>query len=233
MNTVAHRRLLTGILLAAGLLAGGVIAWRLHGQGYNLREMVVRIGEWMRIQGPVPFFLLMLFLPAAGVPITVFTLSAGSVFSPTLGLPLVLLLSFICIGLNLVFTYALARWVFRPWVERLCGWLGFRLPDVPLADQRSLVVMLRLTPGPPYVFQNYLAGVARIHFSVYLTTSWVLAVLDASIYIIFGSALVHGSGRMVLTAVGLFVVLSLAGRLIYKRVKGKAGNGLADAERVR
>jgi len=33
--------------------------------------------------------------------------------------------------INISLTYCLARWVLRPWIERLCVWLDYRLPVVP------------------------------------------------------------------------------------------------------
>ena len=221
MNSVTARRLLLACMASGGLLVCGLVGWRLHSQGYGIREAV----DWTLMQvrglGPWAFFALMTILPAMGAPLTVFSLTAGSVFAPALGLPGVMLCAVLSVGLNLWFTYFLARRLVRPWIERLCAWLGYRIPEVPLADQRSLVILVRVTPGPPYVLQNYLFGIARIRFATYFTTSWILVSLDSCAYILFGDALVHGKGRMALFAVGLFVALAMCVRMLRRRLQRK------------
>lgn len=221
MKSVAARRLLLACLASAGLLVCGLVGWRLHSQGYEAGEAVDWALAQVRGLGPLAFFTLMTFLPTVGAPLTVFTLTAGSVFAPTLGLPGVVLCAVLSIGLNLVLTYVLACWLVRPWIERLCAWLGYRIPEVPLGSQRSLVILMRVTPGPPYVLQNYLFGIARLQFATYFTTSWILVSLDSCIYILFGDALAHGKGRMVLISIGLFVALTMGVRFMRQRLQRK------------
>lgn len=219
--SASSRRLRLACLLAGGLFAGlAVWAW-LHSQGYTVRESVDWALARVRSVGPVTFFTLMALVPAAGAPVTIFTFTAGSVFAPTLGMPQVLLLTYASLGINLVFTYWLARWLLRPWMVRLCAWLGYGIPAVARENQRSLVVLLRITPGPPYALQNYLLGVAGIPFPTYFFTSWLLVSLDASLYILFGDAVVQGKGRWVAVAAGLFIGLALAVKLLRSRLRAK------------
>lgn len=213
----ASRWLLLAGFAVAGMAVVGAAWWWTMRQGYDVRGLIGQLLAWMREMGPWVFFGLMTVLPAVGAPISVFTLMAGPVFVPTLGLPLVLLLSFISLGLNLLFTYALARWLFRPWIEWFCGWLGFKIPDIDEADQRSLVILVRITPGPPYILQNYLLGVARISFPSYFLISWVLVSLNASAFIVFGDALAQGKGRGALLAVSLLVAFAVGVRFARKR----------------
>jgi uncharacterized membrane protein YdjX (TVP38/TMEM64 family) len=212
---------------AAGGLAFCALAWWwAAGRGYDVRESVEWVLAQVRGLGPVAFFSLMALLPAAGMPVSVFTLTAGPVFAPVLGMPLVLALSLASLGVNVALTYVLARWILRPWVERLCAWLGFTIPEVAEDDQRSLVILVRVTPGPPYVLQNFLLGMAQIRFATYFTISFLVVSVYSSAVIIFGDALVNGKGKGALIGISLLVAFVIGVRFARKRLgrtKARAG----------
>jgi len=225
--TAKTRWILLGAVALCGLVVCVGLAWWLGEQGYGLREAVDWVLAQVRGLGPVAFFSLMALLPSAGVPVSVFTLTAGPVFAPVMGLPLVVVISLLCLGINLALTYGLSRWILRPWVERLCAWLGFKIPEVSEADQRSLVVLVRVTPGPPYVLQNYVLGVARVAFGTYFLISWAIVSLYSTAMILFGDALVNGRGRGVLIAVSLLVAFVVGVRFARKKLN-RQKPGLAE-----
>jgi uncharacterized membrane protein YdjX (TVP38/TMEM64 family) len=216
--TTRTRWLLMGAVMLCGLIFCSVLGWWLRDQGYTVRESIDWVLALVRGLGPVAFFTLMTLLPGVGVPVSVFTLTAGPVFAPVMGLPLVVVVSLLCLGVNLALTYGLARWVLRPWVEWLCAWLGFKIPQVAPEDQRSLTVLVRVTPGPPYVLQNYLLGVARVSFPTYFTISWAIVSLYSTAVIIFGDALVNEKGKGALIAVSLLVTFIVGVRFARKRL---------------
>jgi uncharacterized membrane protein YdjX (TVP38/TMEM64 family) len=226
--TTKARWMLLGAVAFCGVVFCGVLAWWLQGQGYSVRESVDWVLAQVRGMGPVAFFSAMALLPGVGVPVSIFTLTAGPVFAPVMGLPLVVAVSLLCLGLNLVLTYGLARWVLRPWTERLCAWLGFKIPKVAKEDQRSLTILVRVTPGPPYVLQNYLLGVARVSFPTYFTISWAVVSLYSTAVIIFGDALVNGKGRGALIAVSLLVAFVVGVRFARKRLN-RSKPGIVEA----
>lgn len=221
MNRISTktRRVLLGMIVAGGLIVAGLLFLWIQAQGYSVREAIDWVLAQVRGLGPVAFFSLMALLPGLGVPVSVFTLTAGPVFAPVMGLPLVVVVSLLCLGVNLVLTYGLSRWLLRPWAERLCAWLGFKIPEVSEADQRSLVILVRVTPGPPYVLQNYVLGVARVSFATYFVISWAVVSLYSTAVIIFGDALVNGKGRGALIAVSLLVAFVVGVRFARKKLK--------------
>ncbi len=212
-------------VLAVGLvfaLGAGAIVWMNAAQLRSWAEVGI---EWVRGLGPVAFFTAMAILPAAAVPLSVFTLTAGTVFAPTLGMPVVLLLVALSLAVNQTLTYVLARWVLRPWLLKLCRWLGYNVPVVSPEDQVKLVVLVRVTPGPPYVLQSYLLGLAAIPFRVYFGISWGIAVFYSFAFVMFGNALMQGHARVALAAVGLFVALTVGIRWLKGRVASKKAEG--------
>jgi uncharacterized membrane protein YdjX (TVP38/TMEM64 family) len=212
------------LLLGSGFgLCGALGAlWLFREHGEVVRSWVDQGLGFVRGAGPVTFFALMALLPAAGCPITVFTLTAGPVFGPILGLPLVLALVWVALAFNLTLTYGLSRWLLRPWLERLCQWMGYRIPEVDPSNHRALVIVVRVTPGPPYVLQSYLLGLAGVRFGTYFWISWVVSSLYACAFVVFGDALAHGKGKMALMGIGLFVALTVAVRLLKRKASGGA-----------
>ncbi len=189
--------------------------------GVDLKALLDQGIEIIRGAGPVLFFTALAVLPAVGCPLTFFTLPAGSVFAPELGMPLVLLLVCVSIAVNLAITYWLSRHLFRPWLIKLLVWLGYKLPKVAAKNHRVLVFLVRVTPGPPYVLQSYLLGLAGIPFVTYFIISWIISSSYACAFVMFGDALMHGRGKMALMAIGLFVALTVGVQLLRKHYARK------------
>jgi uncharacterized membrane protein YdjX (TVP38/TMEM64 family) len=177
----------------------------------------------LREAGPVVFFVAMALLPAAGFPLLAFTLAAGPVFGPTLGVGWVIMWSLAAVIVNLLLTYWLANRAFRPLVTRLLAYFDFRLPDNLAGSAWQLSLIVRLTPGPPFWVQSYLLGLVRVPLVPYLTVSTgvVAGYLVALIW--GGEAIVSGNGRLAFAAVGVLAV-SIAGlQLLRKRTARKHG----------
>jgi uncharacterized membrane protein YdjX (TVP38/TMEM64 family) len=200
---VFARSLLKKLALATLVLLGLILVVITE----DLQTMIHRILDLLRNAGPGVFFVAMILLPALGAPLSFFTLTAGSVFGPQMGLPLVMLLSLVAITANMAISHLLARRALRPLLSRFLQHLGYRMPQVGSADGGDLTVLLRVTPGIPFAVQNYLLGLAAVPFARYLLVSCLVALpLNAAI-IFFGEALLQGRGRGIL--IGLLALLSV------------------------
>ena len=206
-------------LAVLGVIIGTAAVFLLS--GVDLKALLEQGVEMIREAGPVVFFTALAVLPAVGCPLSIFTLPAGSVFAPELGMPLVLLLVCASIAVNLTITYWLSRHLFRPWLIKLLTWLGYTLPEVSAKNHRVLVFLVRVTPGPPYVLQSYLLGLAGIPFVTYFIISWIIYSSYACAFVLFGDALMHGRGNMALMAIGLFVVLTVGVQLLRRKYARK------------
>jgi uncharacterized membrane protein YdjX (TVP38/TMEM64 family) len=173
------------------------------------RGLVDRVKEWSRTVGPLPFFAAMALLPAAGFPIMVFSLSAGVLFVPQIGLGWVITGVLLSLGANIMLTYWLARYALRPLLEGLIRKLGYGLPQVAKEDHLSLTLLCRITPGPPFFVQNYLLGLAGVPFWTYLWVSWLIAATYSVAMVVFGDSLMQGSGKVVFLAVSVLVALTV------------------------
>jgi uncharacterized membrane protein YdjX (TVP38/TMEM64 family) len=171
--------------------------------------------------GPGVFFSAMALLPTAGVPMSPFALAAGPLFGAQLGTPLVIGLGLAAITFNLTLSYWLARRWLRPVLARLVARLGYRLPEVERGDATDLIVLLRVTPGPPFFVQNYLLGLAEVPFVPYLAISCAVQWSFNVAFILFGDALSQGRGRTALLALGLLMALVAGTHLVRKHLGRK------------
>ncbi|HTJ78101.1 MAG TPA: hypothetical protein VL357_03820 [Rariglobus sp.] len=207
-------------LTVAGVVLAGIALLLM--QGVDLKALFNRGLEFIRSLGPVTFFAAMAVLPSFGCPLTAFTLSALPVFGGELGAPAVVGLALASITVNLAFSYWLARYALRPWVEKLLQWMGYTLPKVSPEDHLGLLILVRVTPGPPYALQNFVLGLTMIPFGLYMVVSVAIVSLYSAAFILFGDALVHGRGKMAFVAVSLFVAFSVGVKFLrrhYQRQK--------------
>lgn len=201
-------------LAAAGavLLVGAVLVAR----GLDLKGLIAQGLDLIRGMGPVVFFIAMALLPALGAPQMAFSLTAGPVFGPTLGLGTVVTFAMLAVAINMALGYFLARRALRPLLEKLCTRLGYQLPRAAKGDEFDLIVLLRVTPGVPLPVQNYLLGLAEVPFGQYLLVSCLIQLPANAAFILFGDALLHGKGKAALVTLSVILALMAATQLIRK-----------------
>jgi uncharacterized membrane protein YdjX (TVP38/TMEM64 family) len=222
-NSPRPNRALLLKLAVAGVVvvAGGLLLAR----GYDIKGLIQEVLGVIRGAGAVPFFLAMAILPAAGMPMSFFSLTAGPVFAPQIGMPAVIVLSLAAITFSMAFSYFLATRLLRPVLEALLVRLGYKLPQVDSGDATDLIVLLRVTPGVPFPVQNYLLGLARVPFGKYLLVSCLIQWPTNAAFILFGDALLQGKGKVALISLSVILALMAATQLVRKHygAKKKAG----------
>ncbi len=171
--------------------------------------------------GPGVFFAAMAVLPVFGVPMSPFALSAGPLFGAQLGTPVIILCGIVAITFNLTVAYWLARRWLRPLLTRLVARLGYTLPQVESGDATDLIVLLRVTPGPPFFVQNYLLGLAEVPFGRYLVISCAVQWSYNAAFILFGDALSHGRGKVAMMSIGLVMALAVGTHLVRRHLGRK------------
>ncbi len=190
-------------------------------RGHDLRGMIAQALGLIRDAGPATFFLAMALTPAAGMPMSFFSLTAGSVFAPQIGMPAVIALSLAAITFSMAFSYFLATRLLRPVLESLLTRLGYKLPQIKSGDATDLIVLLRVTPGIPFPVQNYLLGLARAPFGKYLLVSCLIQLPTNTAFILFGEALLQGRGKVAFISLSVILMLMAATQLVRKRYSAK------------
>lgn len=207
------------VVVGAGVLlvvSGGDV----RGLAARVTGLINRGVAMISAAGPAAFFTAMALGPAVGVPSLTFILPAGPAFADRLGMTNVVLLTIAASTANFVLTYWLARRTLRPLLEKLLVRLGYELPKVEAGDTTDMILILRLTPGIPFCVQNYLLGLAEVPFGKYFLLSFALGTPQTVAFVLFGDALLHGKGQMLLYAGGAIVAL-VSGTHLLRRHYGR------------
>ena len=156
------------------------------------------------VGNPWMLFWALVILPGLPIPASALFLAAGIVWGerPAMACALYLL----AITLNLTWTYWLAAGPARRVVEKLLTAFDIKIPDLPRGDHLKLILILKLTPGIPFFFQNYLLGFLRAPFLLYLPVSILCNGLIGIGLVLSGVGI--GDGRLVpaLTGISLIAV---------------------------
>ncbi|HEY6425419.1 MAG TPA: TVP38/TMEM64 family protein [Pseudonocardiaceae bacterium] len=196
-------------LLVAGLLFVAVVVAALTLPVPSPLQMRV----WAQSAGvaaPVLFLLGHAVVTTTPIPRTVFTLTAGLLFGPVLGLALSLSATTLSAVLAFAVVRRLGRGLVTPHLER--GMLG--AVDARLGDRGWLAVAsLRMIPAVPFSVLNYCSAVSSIRFRDYLVGT--VGVVPGSVAVVaLGDALTGRTspallgvslGCAALGMVGLFI----------------------------
>ncbi|MGH7944092.1 MAG: TVP38/TMEM64 family protein [Opitutaceae bacterium] len=218
----AHKRRLWA--LGVAIVAIAALLFVAAGR-FEVRARMNEVVETVRDAGPVPFFTAMTLLPTVGFPLSPFTLAAGPVFGPTMGVGWVVLCGIGAITLNVALTYWLAARALRPVAEWAVRRLGYRLPAVQPHAAWLAIIILRTVPVTPFCVQSILLGLARVPFGPYMLVSIVVPSAYATALILLGDSLMRGDRWAIAGAVALFVAVGVILHVMRKRF-GKAAASL-------
>jgi uncharacterized membrane protein YdjX (TVP38/TMEM64 family) len=180
-----------------------------------------------REAGPAAFFAAMALLPVVGFPLSPFTLAAGPVFGPVLGLGNVILCTLLAVTVNVALSYWIASRALRPLISAWVKRLGYTLPEVQPHAAWPVILLVRIVPGPPFFLQSYLLGLARVPFGIYMLVSTVVPAAYLTATIVLGDALMRGDKGAMAEAGLLFFVAGAVLHQLRRRIKpaGKPAAG--------
>lgn len=194
--------------------------------GVDLRGLIQRGLDMITQAGPLAFFAGMAILPLFGAPLLAFVLTAGPAFAPQFGMPTVVLYSLCAVTFNFLMGYFLARKAMRPFLANMISRLGHKVPELEGGDAMDLLIILRVTPGIPFFVQNYMAGLSNVPVVPYLVVSCIVAWSYNSSLVIFGDALLHGKGKIVVISVGCLVAFIAATHMVRRHYAAKKAAAL-------
>lgn len=198
------------ILLALVLLAAVVVALTVPlPTPLELRDRVVALGAW----APVTFLLVHTVVTTTPVPRTAFSLSAGLLFGPWLGMALCLVASVVSAAAG----FAISRRLGGRAVERL-GPGRVRLLEERLSARGLLaVVSARLVPFIPFAPLNYTFGVTTVRWRHYLVGTAIGLVPGTSAVVLFGDAVTGAFSPGMLAVFAVSGALGILGVLVCAR----------------
>ncbi len=184
-----------GIVLAAGLGAVAVLAWRLGVWDLLRLEDVARFKAWIDGYGPWGPAVFIVGYAAAElvfVPALPLTVLGGVAFGPVRGT------AYVSLGATLgaAAAFLAARYAMRGLVER---WVArsprLRELDAAVAEHGWRMLMItRLVPLFPFNLQNFAYGLTRLRFRTFVLLSWLCMLPGTAAYTLTGGALSEGRG---------------------------------------
>lgn len=173
----------------------------------QLRDWVTSVGPWF----PLAFFAAHVVVTVFPFPRTVFTLAAGLLFGPYLGIPIAVVASTLSAVIALL-------------LVRAAGWQLSRLvrhPRIEAIDARlrqrgwPAVLATRLIPAVPFSVLNYAAGASAVRVLPYTLATFVGVLPGTAAVVILGDALT-GNVSPLLFVVSLGTASLGAAGLVYE-----------------
>lgn len=179
LRTVPKSRLAT-ILTAIVILIAVAVLVPLP-TAVQLRDWATSLGPWF----PLAFLAAHIVVTVFPFPRTVFTLAAGLLFGPYLGVPVAVLASTVSAMIALLLIRA-AGWH----LDRLVKHPRLEAVNARLAERGwPTVLSMRLIPAVPFSVLNYAAGSSRVRVLPYTLASFAGLLPGTAAVVILGDAL--------------------------------------------
>lgn len=208
LRLLRNRRVVMPAILAAALVAVAVLAP--HPAPQQIREWADSVGPIF----PLLFFLVHALVTVAPFPRTVFTLSAGLLFGPILGITLAVAATTVSAVLALLLVRALDR-------EQVAARLTH--PAVQAVDRRLArrgwlaVGSLRLIAPVPFSVINYCAGLSSVRMMPYLLATFVGIIPGTIGVVVLGDALTGRTNPGLLVLSGVCITIGVIGLVVDAR----------------
>ncbi len=223
MQQESRRRCLLAVLAVAALATASALALA----GWRHREALPPLAEAraaaLALLQAVPapgYFAAFVVLPAAGVPLSLFYLTALPVLGaahPAAGV----LLAWLAVGLNMALMNLLARGLLHPAIERVIRRRGLRIPKLRPDNEWPIVLATRLSPLP-WALQNYLLALGHARWRTYLWLSLPIQGAIGLAMMLVGKSVLKGSLGYLLLAVCGLLLLHLAFKGLRRRLRRAA-----------
>lgn len=176
---------------------------------------------WNRLAGwlaghPALLIVALAVLPGLPVPSSALLVAAGAVWKDQPVLACAIAVS--AMAFNILWTYLFAAGPGRRWCAKLLARSGTAIPDLPHNDHVRLILILRLTPGMPFFIQNYLLGLLRPPFRIYLAVSVACNAPVVCGLVLSGAGLAGGSLMPFLAGVSLVALVIVATHTLRRKL---------------
>ncbi len=208
LRLLRNRRVVMLAILATALVAIALLAP--HPAPQQIRDWADSVGPVF----PLLFFLVHALVTVAPFPRTVFTLSAGLLFGPILGIGLAVAATTVSAVLALLLIRALDR-------DQVAARLthpAVRAVDRRLARRGWLAVgSLRLIAPVPFSVINYCAGLSSVRMMPYLLATFVGIIPGTIGVVVLGDALTGRTNPGLLALSGVCITIGVIGLIVDAR----------------
>lgn len=208
------------LILLLGTLGTALVAWqfRSHLNPEDLKAALSQLIAFLE-NHPALLFVSMVILPGVGFPVSALLVVAGAVYGKLAGS----LLSLLAVGMNMSWTWWIAAYPGRATIDAWLRKAGRPIPEVSAEHRSRIVMLVRVTPGLPLMIQNYILGVIRIPFRIYILVSLLFQGLFTVGLVVFGQALFQGKGKVAMIAMAVLVFAVVLTKWIRSRISREDG----------
>lgn len=176
-----------------------------------------RVADFLTRVDPGWALLAMATLPIGGFPISPVYVGAGALFGPWLGGLVVMAVTIV----HVLATHLLARTVLRrPFARWRAKW-NRRLPVVPPGERATLVAMIVIMPGLPYLARNSLLAFSEVPPRVLLGVAVPLYTLRSYVSIFLGDVGREPTPQAVAVLAAVFAVKLALSALLFVRLRSR------------
>ncbi|WJZ02675.1 TVP38/TMEM64 family protein [Corynebacterium freiburgense] len=183
----------------------------------TLRAWSDQAGAWF----PILFFALYIGITQFPIPRTVFTLSAGVLFGPGLGIVIALVATTLSAALSLT----IVRGLLGQWMRPRLNHPAVSGIDARLRQRGWLAVLsLRMIAGVPFSILNYVAALTSIRLLPFAFATAVGSAPGTIATVVFGAALTGDANPAVLIVTVVLCVLGIIGLTLDARLPVKTSS---------
>lgn len=205
------------LLLFSGIFAALCLYffWQAYPDPEDWKDLFHSAVDYMKAH-PWALLAALATLPGLGFPISPLLLLVGIALGPRYGIPMACALGILAQSCCTIWTYLLASGPLRGVLRRILS----RRYELPYFDDRNalrLGLILRITPGIPYVLQNIVLGIVGMRFKLYLIVSIPITALWTIGFIVTGGALFEGRAGLAIVGILLLIVLVLLTKMLQRK----------------
>ena len=202
---------LLGLLYGSIILIGGDEYIEIIENYWQLfRNFLLLNGFWL--------FVSIAILPGFILPCAPLLLLAG-IWGTEFGVAQACLYSVLALTINLIWTYWFAYGLGRKIVNRLLKIFKYEIPELPSQNLNQWAIILRLTPGIPFIFTNYGLGLLKMPFVKYMLISTpIISITDCG-FVLASAGIFGGSWKYIWGGISILIIMILVGRILSKRKK--------------
>ncbi|MBL9156711.1 MAG: VTT domain-containing protein [Verrucomicrobiales bacterium] len=187
----------------------------------TLRELLQTVLDGIAAAPAGLILVALVLLPLVGVPVSPLWIALGIRFGAGWGILMAMAGLLVNFTLGYLIAAHLGHGRMRTWLERR----GRSVPALARGEELRWIALVRVTPGVPLFVQNYVLGLAKVHFPSYLLVSLPIQSLYAALFVVLGTSL-QGSRLWygVLAGAGL-VAAGLVISLLRSRLQRRGAGG--------
>ncbi len=145
-------------------------------------------------------------------------LVAGPTYGSSMGVVMSCVIILCASTLNMIWTYFVAAGVLHKYVEKVLNYLNYGFPQIKGQEHVQMILIMRVTPGIPFVVQNYLLGLAKVRFGAYLPISIVVQGGYLVGFVVTSGAIYDGDIGLVIGGICALVAAVIFTNLLRRRL---------------